>query len=164
MKKTYIALMAFSVLALTAVCSAANWQTVTTITGAEGQTTNYFNVPTTEWRIIWSITPTDPNSQHSSFSAFIYAKGESAYVDSINGDPTQLSGTMYIHEGAKDYYTEIFAANLQSYNLKIEYDSSAPIPEFPSVALLAIVMLASVAIIGALKLKKHRVDSNCLSE
>lgn len=126
MKRMYVVIAAISVLALTSVCYAANWQYLKTITGAADQTTNYFTIPTGEWRITWSITPKQGASDFAIFGAFIYPKGENViYVNSINGDKSQTSGITYIHEGNKEYYLKILAANLESYSLKIEYDTEA---------------------------------------
>jgi hypothetical protein len=65
MQKIYIAIIAFSILALVSVCSAANWQTVTTITGSADQTTDYFNIPTVEWRLTWSYIPSSSGGDYA---------------------------------------------------------------------------------------------------
>jgi hypothetical protein len=155
MQKIYIVIIAFSVLAFVGVCSAANWQTVTTFTGGTGQTTDYFNVPTNEWRIVWTITPEDPNSGFGGFYTFVYPKGESAlYVDSIDGDSSHTSGTTYIHEGSKEYYLKVGASNLQSYTITIEYDTTA-IPEYSTIAIIITLALVSMSVIAVRKkLKK----------
>jgi subtilase family serine protease len=62
----------------------------------------------------------------------------------------QTNGTTYVHEGAKDYYLEIGAANIQSYNIKIEYDSSA-IPEYSTVAVVIALVLISISVIAVRK-------------
>jgi len=63
----------------------------------------------------------------------------------------QTNGTTYVHEGAKDYYLKIGAANIQNYNIKIEYDSSAPIPEFSTIAVIIAIALASTTILALKK-------------
>ncbi len=124
---------------LLSVASAADWQQVTTFTGTVDQTTDYFTVPTQEWRLTWSITP---DNKYAVFSIFVYEKGENAiYVTNLMGDNDKSGGTTYVHEGAKDYYMKIGTANLKSYNIKIEYDAAAPIPEYP-IPVLIILLIA----------------------
>jgi hypothetical protein len=137
-------------LALVGVCSAANWQTVTTFTGQGQQTTDYFNIPTTEWKITWNCVPQDESFV---FGVFVYAKGEApAYVTLVFTD-NETSGVTYVHEGAKDYYLFITTANLY-YNIKIEYDSSA-IPEYSTIAIIITLALVSMSVIAVRKkLKK----------
>ncbi len=156
MQKAYIALMAFLILALTGVCYAANWQTVTTITGSSDQTTDYFNVPTNEWSVTWSYTPDPQYPQYAGFYFYIYPKGETAvYVDSVSatGD-RQTSGTSYVHEGSKDYYLKILDANIPNYTIQIEYDTTA-IPEYSTIALI----VAMVLITGTLVAVKKKMQN-----
>ncbi len=136
------------------------YQTVTTITGTGDLTTDYFNIPTDEWRITWSYTPNPTYPEYAGFLATIYPKGESAmYTEMITqyGD-NQTSGVTYIHEGQKDYYIVIGAANVESYTLKIEAVEAGPtpsIPEFPlggfSLIILLFVATGTVVIIN----RKH---------
>jgi hypothetical protein len=156
MQKIYIAIITFSLLALVGVCSAANWQTVTTITGSSDQTTDYFNVPKNEWRLTWSYTPDPSYPQYAVFGFYVYPKGEDAiYVDSVsaNGN-SQTSGTSYVHEGSKDYYIKILTANTPNYTIKIEYDTTA-IPEYSTIAIIITLALVSMSVIAVRKkLKK----------
>ncbi len=149
MKKLCLLIAMIMLLAFTSVCYAANWQQVTTFTGSAGQTTDYFNIPTTEWRIVWTITP---ENEYGSFYTFIYSKGNALYVDSFDADTEQTTGTIYIHEGNKDYYLKMGAANLESYTLKIEYDTAAPIPEYSTIAIIT----ALIAISGMVILVKQK--------
>jgi hypothetical protein len=156
MQKAYIALIAFLILALTGVCYAANWQTVTTITGSSDQTTDYFNVPTNEWRLTWSYTPDPQYPQYAVFSFFVYPKGEDAiYVDnvSVDGD-RETSGTMYVHEGSKDFYIKTITANLPNYTIQVQYDTTA-IPEYSTIALI----VAMVLITGTLVAVKKKMQN-----
>lgn len=152
MKKICLSLALFLFLTMLSVASAADWKQVTTFSGAADQTTDYITIPTTEWRLVWSITP---DNQYAGFYAYVYPKGENAiYVTSFDGDNKQTSGTIYVHEGAKDYYLKILAANLQGYSVKIEYDASAPIPEYTTPAL--IIMLIAITTGTVLIVKKKQ--------
>lgn len=155
MQKIYIGLIAFCLLALTGVCYAASWQSVTTFTGAADTKTDYFKVPTNEWRLTWSIEPSF-SAELAVFGVFIYPKGEdmqyAGYAAKYTGS-NQTSGTLYVHEGIKDYYLEISSANVQNYDVRIEYDSSA-VPEFSSIALVvAIVLMTGIVLIVRKKMQ-----------
>lgn len=147
MRKLCIVLITLSILALVGVCSAANWQTITTFTGASGTTTDYFNVPTDEWKLTWSFTPDPKYPEYSSLGAFIYPRDGDIYVDYFDADEKQTSGTIYIHEGSKDYYLKIMGANLQSYRITIEYDTTA-IPEYSTIAIVIALALVSISVIS----------------
>jgi hypothetical protein len=148
MRKLCIVLITLSILTLVGVCSAANWQPITIITDNTDQNTDYFNVPTNEWRIIWTITPDDPNSGFGAFYAFVYPKGENVlYVASFDGDSSHTSGMTYIHEGSQEYYLKVGASNLQSYTITIEYDTTA-IPEYSTITVVIALALASISVIA----------------
>ncbi len=139
---------------LIGICYAAEWKTVTTITGASTQTTDYFNVPTNEWRITWSYTPSAAGGDYAVLGLVTYPKGETVnYVDFLmkNGR-AETSGTTYIHQGIKDYYMKITSGNIDSYNIKIEYDSQA-IPELSTIA----VILALVLVTGTILVMRKRL-------
>jgi hypothetical protein len=158
MQKAYIAIMAFSIFALIGVCYAANWQTVTTITGSSYQTTDYFNVPTNEWRVTWSYTPDPQYPRDAGFYFFIYPKGETAvYVDSVSAiGNSQTSGTSYVHEGSNNYYLKILAANIPNYTITIEYDTTA-IPEYSAITLIiAIVLITGTLVVVTKKMKNWK--------
>lgn len=152
MQKTYIAIIAFLILALTGVCYAANWQTVTTITGSSTKTTDYFNVPTNEWRLTWSYTPDPQYPEYTRFYVFTYPKGEDAiYVDSVSAEgSSQTSGTSYIRADSKDYYLYIITANTPNYTIKIEYDSST-IPEYSTITLIVAIFLITGTLVAVKK-------------
>jgi hypothetical protein len=156
MQKIYIALIAFLVLASVGVCYAASWQSVKTFTGASDTTTDYFSVSTNEWRLTWSYIPSSAGGDYAVFSTFIYPKGETAfYTDFVmKTGRGETSGTTYVHEGIKDYYLKVGSANIQSYSIKIEYDSSA-VPEFSSIAIVvAVVLITGIVVIVRKKIKK----------
>ena len=152
MRKTILALTVLIVLSLIGVCYAANWTTATTITGASTQTTDYFNVPTNEWRIVWSYTPSSSGGDYAGFYIATYPKGETAiYTDFLmkNGR-TETNGTTYIHQGINDYYMKINSANIDSYSIRIEYDSQA-IPELSSIAIIFAVVLITGTVLALRK-------------
>lgn len=163
MQKIYIALIAFLVLASVGVCYAANWQTVTTITGASDQTTDYISIPTNEWRLTWSYTPSSTGGDYAAFSAFIYPKGETAFYTDfvVKTGRDQTSGTIYVHEGIKDYYLEIGAANIQ-YSIKIEYDKEATAStgsagSTTDTVIIILVTLVAVAVAAYVIKRKRRL-------
>lgn len=126
MKKVSLILVPLLILILISTAYAANWLLVTSFTGASDQTTNYFDIPSNEWRIVWSITPDHDYPQYAIFGFFAFPKGEDVmYVGSLSTDSSQTSGTIYIHEGSKEYYLQIISGNLDAYKLRIEYDAPA---------------------------------------
>lgn len=105
---------------------AAEYVTVTAITGSADQTTATFPITSNTWRLQWSYTPkSSSNPEFAFFSVFIYPKGETAgYAGSFSADGnTQTSGTEYVYEGNDDYYLKILAANLQSYTITIQQET-----------------------------------------
>ena len=148
----------------TGICYAANWTPVTTITGTSTQTTDYFNVPTNEWRIVWSYTPSSAGGDYAIFSIFTYPKGETAvYTDYLlkNGR-TETSGTTYIHQGTKEYYMKISSANIDSYSIRIEADSPTPtpsptVPDFSTSLLIATLIAIVTASAAVIKVKTKKI-------
>ncbi len=105
----------------TSLCQAATWQQVTAFAGREQYTTDYFYIPTTEWKITWDYTPT---SEYPVFNFFAYEKGKGAlYTTMVYATKDQTQGTTYVHEGTAHYYLTINAANC-NYNIKIEYETT----------------------------------------
>ena len=147
---------------------AQNYQQVTTITGASDKTTNYFIIPSSEWRISWSYTPSSSGGTYAVFSVFTYPKGETAiFIDSLmKMGTTETSGVTYVHQGNKEYYMKIGAANIDSYTITIEAvqaptpsPTQAPtpsptVPEFP-VNITVIILLAAATAVSLLILKKR---------
>lgn len=110
--------------------AAADWQTLTTVQGSASQTTDYIYVPSGEWRISWSYTAT----QYPESAVFAYTikdvENKQTDFNMLTGVAT-TSGTSYLHEdGPGNYYFDITAANVQSYNIEIEYqlESHATVP------------------------------------
>jgi len=152
MQKMLLVIFSLLILTLVGVCGAANWQTVTTFTGASGQTTDYFTIPTTEWRIKWNITVDKEYSEYSALYVNVYPKGEDLlYISFFDGNNKQINGTEYIHEGNREYYLDIRGASLEAYTITVEYDAEAPIPEFSTIAVIIALVLASISIIAVRK-------------
>lgn len=154
MRKPCIALITVSILALVGICYGANWETITTFTGASGTTTDYFNVPTDEWKLTWTFTPDPKYPEYSSLGGFVYPRDGEMYADYFDADDKQTSGTIYIHEGSREYYLKIMCANLQSYTITIEYDTTA-IPEYSSIAVVIALALVSISVIAMRKKINH---------
>jgi hypothetical protein len=138
MKKIFTALIAIVFLVSTGVSYAANWQIITTITGSSSQITSDISIPTTQWLFTWNYTPSSVNVDSSGFSIFVYHKGETEFLDSIRKTGgTETSGTAFEHQGLGDYYLRIVADNIDSYTIRIEYDSadvSEPPNNTPTIA------------------------------
>jgi hypothetical protein len=143
MKKYLYLLTALIILTATSACYAADWQEVTTFTGASDQTTDYININSDEWRITWTYTPDNDYPEYAAFSIIVYPKGEDAmYTTMISKmGNTETNGTTYIHEGNKEYYLKIGAANLEDYNIKIEQQQAetSPTPTIPEYTTLALI-------------------------
>jgi phosphotransferase system glucose/maltose/N-acetylglucosamine-specific IIC component len=162
MRKTFIVAVLFSMVLLTGLGYAANWQTVTTFQGSANTTTNYFKVDATEWRIKWSYTPqTGIAGDFAGFSVFIYPKGETVdYVDFIlKTGRNETSGTLYVHQGGKEYYLKIGAANVDVYTITVEQDTDT-IPKGAeggsSLGITVIIIVIVVAIVLAVMLFRRR--------
>jgi hypothetical protein len=158
-KATFTLLTLLTLLSLTllacSTCQASDWQEVTTFTGASDQTTDYFNITASEWRITWNYTPSSDYPDMAGFGFFAYPKGEdamySAYGSMMGANET--SGVTYVHEGNQQYYLKINVANLQGYNIKIEQDLST-IPEFSTFAVLTLLALGTVSVASVVVCKK----------
>jgi hypothetical protein len=162
MKEKFIVAVLFFMVLLTGLGYAANWQTVTTFQGSSDTTTNYFKIDATEWRIKWSYTPkTGIAGDFAGFSVFIYPKGETVnYVDFIlKTGRNETSGTLYVHEGGKEYYMKIGAANVDGYTITVEQDIDT-IPKGAeggsSLGAVAFVLIIVVVIVLAVVLIKRR--------
>jgi hypothetical protein len=132
-----------------------NYQQVTTITGSNTQTTDYFKIPSGEWRVKWSYTPSTDYPSFAVFSVFVYPKGETTmFVESIiQSGANNTSGVTYIHQGNREYYMKINAANINGYTIIIEAEQPQPSPTIPEIplgfatAFLAAFITASIIII-----------------
>lgn len=136
MSKTHsIFLLLFIILTWTSLTQlptsqAAEYTTVTTITGSATQTTATFPITSNAWRLQWSYTPDSSYPEYAGFHFFIYPKGETALYTGMfiaDGD-SQTSGTEYVYKGNDNYYLKIGAANLQSYTITIQQETQPTQP------------------------------------
>jgi hypothetical protein len=130
------------------------------ITGSSDKTTDYFNVPGSEWRITWDYTPHFDSPEYAVFGFFVYPKGTTTqYVDNIyKSGAAETVGTTYIHKGPGNYYLKIIVANIEDYRITVEYDADTVPNTTGSVALggvLILIIIAAVAI-GAFYIAKSR--------
>jgi len=123
--KLTIAIVLTTLIALSSlsVVYAQTWKEATTITGSASQKTNYFNIPNKEARYEWSYTTSQPT--YAGFVVTLYKEDNSIYVDMMYADSGQTSGIQYLHNlSPGNYYIDIGAANLDSYTIKVESQSS----------------------------------------
>lgn len=106
--------------------NATTWYTATTFTGASDVTTDYFFVPSAEWRISWECTSVE---EPMFFGVTVYEKGETPrYITTISADESQTNGETYVHEGQPtNYYLEILVVNCD-YEIQIEYKITTSTP------------------------------------
>jgi heme/copper-type cytochrome/quinol oxidase subunit 2 len=125
MTKTKLAiLLAISIIALASISAvyAQTYQEVTTITGSNDQTTNYFNIPTKEARYQWSYSST---SDYAAFYITLYKESNDIPINLLTTTTDQTSGTEYLHNLTPgNYYIKVGAANLNSYTITIESQQS----------------------------------------
>jgi flagellar basal body-associated protein FliL len=157
-----ITLIAITALSILPFAFAADWETVTTITGSEDQTSSTFSITAQEWRLQWSYTPDPDFPSLTFFGVLVYPEGEGAtFVDSfyVNGS-TQTSGTEYIHEGMNSYHLEILDANIPSYNIIVqqygETSSSNSNGNTTIIIFVAIAITVLIVIVAALLLWKRK--------
>ncbi len=160
---TLIVTLVIILASLSTLVEAQSYQQIKTITGSSDQTTDYFYVPTGEWRISWSYVPNPSYPSLAVFSFFAYPKGETTIFAASLMETADIttSGVTYVHEGqGGDYYLKIGAANIQSYTITIEGTTASPspsVPEFPAV--LTVVALIIAAGTATLILAKKQTKS-----
>ena len=110
------------------IAYAADWNVITSFSGASDQTTTDFYVPTNEWRIVWNITPDPQNTSYAVFRVDVHQKGASWYVAQDGNYDEKTNGILDLHLGVGDFFLDIVTANLDGYTLKVEYDATAPTP------------------------------------
>lgn len=158
-----------AVLAISGFAHAQTYQTVTNFTGSADQTTDYFTIPSSEWRITWSYTPSSVGGDYAGFSVFAYPKGETAlYTTSIyQTGANQTSGVTYVHEGPNDYYLKIASANIDSYTITIEAqpaatatDTPTPTPTIPEYSVTAtFFVLVAIGLSSIVLMKKRQTKA-----
>jgi hypothetical protein len=165
-----IAIMSLSILPF---AYAADWATVTTITGSADQTSKTFNITVQEWRLKWSYTPDSRFPSLSFFGVLVYPEGEGAsYIDSfyVNGS-TQTQGVENINGTAGNYHLEILDANIPSYTIVVQQyggiiSSLSEDSGFGSLTNLILLVLVAgiVAIVAVVVLFKRRRNNQLKEE
>ena len=129
MKRIITLLLILSVFAAIRISYAqVGWHTLQTVTSSGNQTTDYFEIPTDEWRIVWSHSEW-PSYYLGWFSVYVYSEDEFySQVGIIYSEGEELNGTFSIHEGKKKFYMVIDTLRVESYTLKVEYYEGSPSP------------------------------------
>jgi hypothetical protein len=159
-KRATLIILAITVLATAGFVSAQTYQQVTTITGASDQTTNYFNVPSSEWLLNWTYSSSTPT--YAAFYIDVYQQGNNLPVDSIMAQSNQNSGVNYEHNMQPgSYYLKISAANLDSYTITVEAQQATAtptpsVPEFP----ISLIIVALIAIVTGAVVIKVKTSEN----
>ena len=132
MKRIITLLLILSVFASINISYAQEyWHTLQTITSSGSQTTDYFEIPTDEWRIVWSHSELPHFLYRGWFSVYVYSEDEFySQVGIIFSDFEELNGILNIHEGKKKFYMVIDTLGVESYTLKVEYYFGSPSPTF----------------------------------
>jgi len=130
MKKIITLLVILSVFATIRISYAqVGWHTLQTVTSSGNQTTDYFEIPTDEWRIVWSHSEW-PSYYLGWFSVYVYSEDEFySQMGIIYSEGEELNGILNIHEGRKKFYMVIDTLRVESYTLKVEYYEGSPSPE-----------------------------------
>ena len=131
MKKIITLLLILSVFVTISISYAQErWHTLKTITGGGPQTTDYFEIPTDEWRIVWSHSDLPHFLYRGWFSVNVYSEDEIySQVGIIFSEGKETNGTLNIHEGKKKFYMVIEPRGVESYTMKVEYYEGSPSPE-----------------------------------
>jgi hypothetical protein len=172
-KKAALLIIIFAIvtpLSILPFIRAANWETVTTVTGSADQTSNSFSISAQEWRLQWSYTPDPRFPSLTFFGVLVYPQKEGAtYVDSfyVNGS-TQINGTEYIREGAKDYHLEILDANIPSYTIVVQQyvENSSSTPNGNSgtantmYAILTAIIVVIITVVAVALLLRRKPEKN----
>jgi hypothetical protein len=154
-----------------------NWVEVTRFTkesvpstwwGDPSGNTDYFNCDYVEWRIRWEYTPHPAVPQYAAlyfevyekkedviWRGFLRAEGKSVLVDVIKKYGTsETSGVSYIHNQTGRFYMFISGSNIEDFTIIVEKDTDS-IPEFPSWALLLVMVVAVLVIAVIYRRKLH---------
>ena len=158
MKKIITLLLILSVFATISISYAQErWHTLKTITGVGPQTTDYFEIPTDEWRIVWSHS--ELPYYWGWFRVNVYSEDEiGSQVGIIFSEGKETNGTLNIHEGKKKFYMVIEPLGVESYTLKVEYyeektaESSTTL--YAALGLIFIIGIVVIPICILLKRKK----------
>ena len=131
-------IITMTIITVNAETNPADWQHVATITGSTDQTTDYFTIPTKDWRITWSCTN---SSTYSLFSVWVHPKNSSvSTISAFFNLHNENQGVEYISNYKPDeYYLNVTATEISSYTITIDY-YIAPTPRQtqPAITILII--------------------------
>jgi hypothetical protein len=101
----------------TQVLAEGEWKTIKTLTGTGDKDTEDFTVPSSYWRIVYTITT---DSDYPAFYAYIYPAGETTgYVAHVSFDKAGTD-TSYVRAGPRDFWIHVLAANLSSWTIEVQ--------------------------------------------
>lgn len=104
-------------------CGPQSVSTVTftpiTITGSGSEKSAPFTITTSEWIIDWEYEPEPEYPDMAVVSFFIYPRGETAMYTEAIMPGSETSGSSYSYAGPGDYYVEVIAANVLSWEVVI---------------------------------------------
>ena len=96
------------------------WHRVTSFSGGDDKTTRPFTIKGDEWQIKYTVKPEIGKKDYSSFSGYVYHRGETAgYVTSWDCGEKSCSDTQYIYEGNGDYYIKVISC-FNNWKLEVE--------------------------------------------
>ena len=88
------------------------------ITGSGDKTSPPFTVTTDEWVIDWSYVPDPEYPEMTVFGFFVYPRGKTA-GSVVSVSFAEESGSTYSYAGAGEYYIQVIAANIKSWEVVI---------------------------------------------
>ncbi len=88
------------------------------ITGSGDKTSPPFTVPTKEWVINWAYVPNPEYPGMAVFGFFVYPRGKTA-GSVVSVSFAEESGSTYSYAGAGEYYIQVIAANIKSWEVVI---------------------------------------------
>ncbi len=96
---------------------AGQWRMIKTFTGSADKDTEDFNVPTSYWRIVYTVVP---QNEQSIFAFFVYPSGKTqGFVASVSFVKSGTD-TSYIRAGPGGFWIKVLAANLSSWTIEVQ--------------------------------------------
>jgi len=89
------------------------------ITGSGDKTSPPFAVTTEEWVIDWSYVPDSEYPEWAMFGFFVYPRGETVSFVEQGLFMDETEGSTYSYAGAGEYYIEVMAGNIKSWEIVI---------------------------------------------
>ena len=91
------------------------WHEVATFSGTNDKTTDTFNIQGDRFKLTYTANPAN---EYSIFYLYVYQPGYTSYTESYDLNSGTDSSISY--KGAGTYYLKVLAANLNSWQVKIE--------------------------------------------